>query len=153
MLCTLLFQIIACGHEWNPECLEAIEYVTKTVHGWAKYRIARGAARYGHHGIATRIFRELKEAVASEQLHFWLSGLELVTSAEAYLMEDMEENEYTEKSGIVEKLNGAISRYSSACASLKAASTPLRSLQFRSEYAKLRCEFLQALVQLLHSCR
>lgn len=64
---------------------------------------------------------------------------------------DIKENE--SKSGIVEKLNGAISRYSSACASLKAASTPLRSLHFRSEYAKLRCEFLQALVQLLHACR
>lgn len=53
----------------------------------------------------------------------------------------------------VEKLNGAIARYASACASLKAASTPLRSLQFASEYSKLRCEFLQAIVQLLHSCR
>lgn len=56
------------------------------------------------------------------------------------------------KAEIVEKLNGAIARYASACASLKAASTPLRSLQFPSEYSKLRCEFLQAIVQLLHSC-
>lgn len=53
---------------------------------------------------------------------------------------------------IVEKLNGAIARYASACASLKAASTPLRSLQFASEYSKLRCEFLQTIAQLLHSC-
>ncbi|XP_051162958.1 integrator complex subunit 7 [Leptopilina boulardi] len=151
MLCTILFQIIACGHEWNVECLEEIENVIKNVDGWTKYRIGRSAARYGHHEIATRIFKELKEAVASEQLHFWLSGLELVTNAEAHLMVDIKENE--SKSGIVEKLNGAISRYSSACASLKAASTPLRSLHFRSEYAKLRCEFLQALVQLLHACR
>lgn len=151
MLCTLLFQIIACGHEWNIECLEEIENVIKSVDGWTKYRIARSATRYGHHEIATRIFKELKEAVASEQLHFWLSGLELVTNAEAHLMEDIKENE--SKSSMVEKLNGAISRYASACASLKAASTPLRSLHFRSEYAKLRCEFLQALVQLLHACR
>lgn len=86
MLCTLLFQIIACGHEWNIECLEEIENVIKSVDGWTKYRIARSATRYGHHEIATRIFKELKEAVASEQLHFWLSGLELVTNAEAHLM-------------------------------------------------------------------
>ena len=86
MLCTLLFQMIACGYEWNPECLEAIDNVIKSVDGWAKYRIARSAARYGHHGIATRIFKDLKETVASEQLHFWLSGLELITSAEAHLM-------------------------------------------------------------------
>lgn len=71
-------------------------------------------------------------------------------------------NHYSEKTGEVEgrerihtvgKLNKAIARYASACASLKAASTPLRSLQFASEYSKLRCEFLQAIVQLLHSCR
>lgn len=54
---------------------------------------------------------------------------------------------------MVNKLNGAISRYASACASFKAANTPYNSLQFACDYAKLRCDFLQALVQLLHSCR
>ncbi|KAG7198235.1 hypothetical protein KM043_005639 [Ampulex compressa] len=153
MLCTLLFQMIAGGYQWNSECLEAVEDVVKNVDGWAKYRIARGAARYGHHTIATQIFKSLKEAVASEQLHFWLSGLELVTKAESYLMENTEETDGVRKIDIVEKLNGAIARYASACASLKAASTPLRSLQFASEYSKLRCEFLQCIAQLLHSCR
>lgn len=86
MLCTLLFQMVAGGYEWNSECLEAVENVVRNVDGWAKYRIARSAARYGHHTIATAIFKGLKETVASEQLHFWLSGLELVTKAECYLM-------------------------------------------------------------------
>lgn len=86
MLCTLLFQMVAGGYDWNLECLEAVDEVIKNVDGWAKYRIARSAARYGHHIIATQIFRSLKETVASEQLHFWLSGLELVTKAESYLM-------------------------------------------------------------------
>lgn len=86
MLCTLLFQMITGGYEWNSECLEAVEEVIKNVDGWAKYRIARSAARYGHHTIATQIFRSLKETVASEQLHFWLCGLELVTKAESFLM-------------------------------------------------------------------
>lgn len=86
MLCTLLFQMMAGGYEWNPECLEAVDSVVKNVNGWAKYRIARSAARYGHHAIATEIFKSLKEVVASEQLHFWLSGLELVTKAEYFLM-------------------------------------------------------------------
>ncbi|XP_047343602.1 integrator complex subunit 7 isoform X3 [Vespa velutina] len=153
MLCTLLFQMIAGGYEWNTECLKAIEETTKSVDGWAKYRIARGAARYGHHAVATQIFKSLKEAVASEQLHFWLSGLELVTKAESFLMDNVDTIDTSKKVDIVEKLNAAIAHYASACASLKAASTPLRSLQFASEYAKLRCEFLQAVVQLLHSCR
>ncbi|XP_043498636.1 integrator complex subunit 7 isoform X2 [Polistes fuscatus] len=153
MLCTLLFQMIAGGYEWNSECLKAIEDTIKSVDGWSKYRIARGAARYGHHIVATQIFKSLKEAVASEQLHFWLSGLELVTKAESFLMDNIDAMDTSKKVDIVEKLNAAIAHYASACASLKAASTPLRSLQFASEYAKLRCEFLQAAVQLLHSCR
>ena len=154
MLCTLLFQMVASGYEWNSECIEAIEAAVKSVNGWAKYRIARSAARYGHHPIAKTIFKGLKEAVASEQLHFWLSGLELMTSAESSLSNKTVCGTRTEeKSAILERLNTAISYYASACASFKAASTPLRSLQFASEYAKLRCEFLQALGQLLHSCR
>ncbi|XP_014602244.1 PREDICTED: integrator complex subunit 7 isoform X2 [Polistes canadensis] len=153
MLCTLLFQMIAGGYEWNSECLKAIEDTIKSVDGWSKYRIARGAARYGHHIVATQIFKSLKEAVASEQLHFWLSGLELVTKAESFLMDNIDAMDTSKKVDIVEKLNAAIAHYASACASLKAASTPLRSLQFASEYAKLRCEFLQAAIQLLHSCR
>ncbi|RLU23406.1 hypothetical protein DMN91_003610 [Ooceraea biroi] len=64
--------------------------------------------------------------------------------------EEGEDN--SSKTEIVEKLNGSIARYASACASLKAASTPLRSLQFPSEYSKLRCEFLQSIAQLMHSC-
>ncbi|KAI4492930.1 hypothetical protein M0804_002721 [Polistes exclamans] len=153
MLCTLLFQMIAGGYEWNSECLKAIEDTIKSVDGWSKYRIARSAARYGHHIVATQIFKSLKEAVASEQLHFWLSGLELVTKAESFLMDNIDAMDTSKKVDIVEKLNAAIAHYASACASLKAASTPLRSLQFASEYAKLRCEFLQAAIQLLHSCR
>ena len=86
MLCTLLFQIIAGGYEWNTECIDALKNVEQSVDGWAKYRIARNAARYGHHGIATYIFKKLKESVASEQIHFWLSGLELLTSAEYHLL-------------------------------------------------------------------
>lgn len=86
MLCTLLFQMVAGGYEWSPECLEAIDSVVQSIDNWDKYRIARGATRYGHHKIATRLFKGLKEAVASEQLHFWLLGLELMTSAESYLM-------------------------------------------------------------------
>ncbi|XP_012220081.1 integrator complex subunit 7 [Linepithema humile] len=152
MLCTLLFQMMAGGYEWNSECLEAVDNVVKNIDGWAKYRIARSAARYGHHTIATEIFKGLKETVASEQLHFWLSGLELVTKAECCLMSKTENGGEANKVAIVEKLNRAIARYASACASLKAASTPLRSLQFPSEYSKLRCEFLQSIVQLLHAC-
>ncbi|XP_058793913.1 integrator complex subunit 7 [Phymastichus coffea] len=147
MLCNLLFQMVAGGYEWSSECLAAVSAVSKSVDNWNKYRIARGAARYGHHKIATRLFKGLKESVASEQLHFWLLGLELLTSAESYLLDEIEKDGNT-----VSKLNGAICQYAAACTSFKAA-TSNNNLQFVCDYAKLRCEFLQALVQLLHSCR
>ena len=86
MLCTLLFQMVAGGYEWSVECLEAIDTTVKSLDNWNKYRIARGATRYGHHKVAIHLFKDLKEAVASEQLHFWLLGLELMTSAESYLL-------------------------------------------------------------------
>lgn len=87
MLCTLLFQMAANGYELSDECLEALDFVVKSIDDWNKYKIARGATRYGHHEIASKLFSSLKEAVALEQLHFWLSGLELMTSAESYLLE------------------------------------------------------------------
>ncbi|XP_063990575.1 integrator complex subunit 7 [Diachasmimorpha longicaudata] len=153
MLCTILFQTVAGGYEWNDECLNAVESVIQAVDGWAKYRIGRGAARYGHHKIAAKIFKGLRESVAAEQLHFWLSGLELMTSAESYLEENKNESRIQRKISVLERLNGAISRYASACAALKAACAPVKSLQFAIEYAKIRGEYLQALAQLVHSCR
>ncbi|KAF7989463.1 hypothetical protein HCN44_008137 [Aphidius gifuensis] len=154
MLCILLFQMIAGGYEWNDDCRRAIDNVCFKIDGWSKYRIGRGAARYGHHFIATKIFKELKETVASEQLHFWLSGLELLTNAECYLTDDINKTKYIDnKINIIEKLNYSISNYSSALASFKAASTPLKNLQFTCDYVNLRCEFLQSLLQLINSCK
>ena len=68
-----------------------------------------------------------------------------------YLRNETEDKD--KKTCSVSKLTVAITRYSSASASLKAACSPIRSLQFTLDYAKLRCELLQALVQLLHNCR
>ena len=74
----------------------------------------------------------------------------LLKTTKIFRDESLENNR---KNSTAVKLNGAISRYASACASFKAAGTPQRSLQFACDYSKLRSEFLQALVQLLHSCR
>ncbi|XP_014223957.1 integrator complex subunit 7 [Trichogramma pretiosum] len=150
MLCTLLFQLVAGGFDWNAECLEVIDMTVKSVNDWNKYRIARNATRYGHHRIAMQLFKILKETVASEQHHFWLLGLELMSSAENYLIDD---SLNAGKNATIAKLNGAISLYSSACASFKAAGTHQQNLQFACDYSKLRGEFLQVLLQLIHNCR
>lgn len=114
---------------------------------WANYRIARAAVRYGHHKIALHIFNNLTEQVSSEHLHFYLVSLKELCEGEAQLINDGETSK-----NIVERLDYAIVHYNKALAALKAASTPSHNLQFQSEYMRIRVEFLQSLLQLIHTC-
>ncbi|GLG96261.1 Integrator complex subunit 7 [Gryllus bimaculatus] len=146
MLCTLVFQTM-CEYEWTPEIKHFLELVIEKTNLWANYRIARSAARYGHHSISHVILSQLKEQVSSEHLHFWLVSLEDLSKGEAELL-----NNSLHRSTLVHRLNTAVSHYSKAVAALKAASTPAQTLQFQSEYTRLRGEFLQCLAQLVHTC-
>ncbi|XP_067013341.2 integrator complex subunit 7 [Anabrus simplex] len=145
MLCTLVFQTMA-GYEWSNEAREAVEMIIKKTNLWANYRIARSAARYGHHAVSANILSQLREQVSSEHLHFWLVSLEELSRGEAQLLED------PQRANLVWRLNLAVAHYSKAVAALKAASTPAQHLQFQSEYTRLRAEFLQCLAQLVHTC-
>ncbi|KAB0802821.1 hypothetical protein PPYR_05007 [Photinus pyralis] len=143
LLCTLLFQTL-CGYQWNQETKNVIKIVTVNNNLWANYRIARAAVRYSHHEVALNILRDLTERVSSENLHFWLVCLKEMFDAEAALSS-------TEKENVVDCLNSAVNHYNKAIAALKVAGTPSNSLQFQSEYMRLRTEFLQCLVQLVHT--
>ncbi|PSN35963.1 hypothetical protein C0J52_21536 [Blattella germanica] len=154
MLCTLVFQTMA-GYEWSIEARRVVEgAVVDKAHLWANYRIARSAARYGHHGVAAGILSQLREQVSSEHLHFWLVSLEELSRGEAELLD------CSKQPSLVQRLSQAVAHYSKAVAALKvlqtanfdAASTPSQSLQFQSEYTRLRAEFLQCLAQLVHTC-
>lgn len=146
MLCTLVFQTL-CGYQWNKLTIDVIKCLTANNNLWANYRIARAAIRYGHHRIALHIFNSLTEQVSSEHLHFYLVSLKELCEGEAELI-----NEGESKKDIVNRLDSAIVHYNKALAALKAASTPSHGLQFQSEYMKIRVEFLQNLLQLIHTC-
>ncbi|KAK5650389.1 hypothetical protein RI129_001418 [Pyrocoelia pectoralis] len=143
LLCTLLFQTL-CGYQWNVETRNVIKTVTINNNLWANYRIARAAVRYSHHEVALNIFKDLTERVSSENLHFWLVCLKEMCDAETALSN-------TEKDKVVDCLDAAVNHYNKAIAALKVAGTPSNNLQFQSEYMRLRTEFLQCLVQLIHT--
>ncbi|KRT83554.1 hypothetical protein AMK59_3241, partial [Oryctes borbonicus] len=145
MLCTLIFQSL-CGHQWNPRVLNVIYKSSESNNLWANYRIARAAVRYGHHEIALNIFSGLTEEVSSEHLHFWLLCLKEMCAAEAKLLEN------GDGVSVIDKLDFAVIHYNRAIAALKAASTPTHNLQFQAEYMRIRAEFLQCLIQLVHTC-
>lgn len=145
MMCTIIFQTLSI-YEWIPEITNTVNKVISTNNLWANYRIARSAGRYGHHKISLSIFSGLTEQVSSEHLHFWLVSLKEMSAAEAELL-----NIESSKNSLVFGLNQAIIHYNKTVAALKAASTPSNLLQFQAEYARLRTEFLQCLVQLVHS--
>ncbi|XP_049812143.1 LOW QUALITY PROTEIN: integrator complex subunit 7 [Schistocerca nitens] len=144
MLCTLIFQTMLT-YEWPLEIRKAVEAVSEKADLWANYRIARSAARYGHHAVAANIFGRLQENVASEQLHFWLVSLEALCRGETALQGG-------QLPGTVQRIETAVTHCCKATAALKAASTPAHSLQFATDYTRLRGEFLQCLAQLAHAC-
>ncbi|XP_069697826.1 integrator complex subunit 7 [Periplaneta americana] len=145
MLCTLVFQTMA-GYEWSIEARRTVEAAIEKTNLWSNYRIARSAARYGHHSVSAGILAQLREQVSSEHFHFWLVSLEELSRGEAEL------SDCSKQPSLVQRLSQAVAHYSKAVAALKAASTPLQSLQFQSEYTRLRAEFLQCLAQLVHTC-
>ncbi|XP_017781296.1 PREDICTED: integrator complex subunit 7 [Nicrophorus vespilloides] len=143
MLCTLVFQTLS-GYNWNQEVTDVIHKVTSCNNLWANYRIGRAAVRYGHHAIAFHIFNSLTEQVSSEHWHFWLVCLKEMSEGEVMLA--------SENGSIVGRLDSAVAHYNKAIAALKAASTPSHNLQFQAEYMRIRAEYLQCLLQLLHTC-
>lgn len=114
MMCTIIFQTLSI-YDWRPELRHTINKVIARNNLWANYRIARSAARYGHHQVSYNIFNSLTEHVSSEHLHFWLVSLKEMSEAEAQLLNIDD----SMKNSLVDHLNEAISHYNKAIAALK----------------------------------
>lgn len=145
MLCTLVFQTL-CGYQWNDDSKTVLKAVIASNNLWTNYRIARAAIRYSHHEFALEILNGLTERVSSEHLHFWLVCLKELCEGEAQL------SAASGGGNLVDRLDLAVVHYNKGIAALKAASTPTHNLQFQAEYMRIRAEFLQCLVQLIHTC-
>eukprot|EP00057_Strongylocentrotus_purpuratus_P014355 XP_011668829.1 PREDICTED: integrator complex subunit 7-like [Strongylocentrotus purpuratus] len=85
---------------------------------WVAYRIARQATRVGCHKTASKIFKNLTTQVASEHFYYWLGSLEVLSQAEAYLMELKTEIDPSNAA----KLSRALQEYESGLAALRVAS-------------------------------
>lgn len=147
LLCVLMFQTHV-AHDWSVEASQAVDQAVLKVNHWSAFRIARSAARYGHHWVAHGIIQRLLDHVSTEHLHFWLRGLSDFTMAESHLSSN-----HHRSISLVERLVLASKLYLQGLSSLKAAANPSRTLQFQAEFARLRVEFLAASSQLVQACR
>lgn len=75
ILTTLIFQAAKDIPGLSSDIENIATLTTQMYDHWVCYKIARQAARYGHHVIAAQIFSGLTNHVCSEHLHFWLIGL------------------------------------------------------------------------------
>ena len=150
LLCVLMFQAHV-AHDWSASAAQVLDQAVLKVNHWTAFRVARSAARYGHHWIAHGIIQRLLDNVSTEHLHFWLRGLSDFTLAESHLSG-------THRAGagatnLMDRLVLASKLYLQGLSSLKAAANPSRILQFQAEFARLRVEFLSACSQLVQACR
>lgn len=153
ILCTLIFQAAKDRSSLTTEIEVVASLTTKITDLWVCYKIARQAARYGHHAMAGRVFSNLTNCVCSEHLHFWLVGLEDLCCGESKLSSTsslMAGN--SEAVMHIDRLTEAVTYYIRGISALRAATTPTHTLQFQCEYARLRSEMLQAHAQLVNAC-
>ena len=89
LLLTTLLQTLR-GSAWPPSASQAWSLVTASSPGrldcWHRFRLARAASRYGHHGLAASILTEVAGYAESDTSHAWLEGLGLLAGAENTLV-------------------------------------------------------------------
>ncbi|KAI5750269.1 hypothetical protein M8J76_014229 [Diaphorina citri] len=148
MLYTLLFQIHA-GQNFSQA--EWLQYVAplNSIHLWDIYRVARSAARYGHHNICLYILNRISNKICSENLYFWLISFQYLSQGENFLKTCTSSGEENDKNIYIEHLEKSITCYCKALSSLKAANVFTNQV---IEYVNLRCELLQAVSRLLATC-
>lgn len=122
--------------------------------------------RYGHHYLSAIIYEKLSSNVSLEKLHFFLSGLSQISKAECILNYGCEfkiiDEHYKQTSArdgtakkiknnltLAERLEGAVSLYWKALATLKASSSTNHPLTFQTEFVRLRGQFLEAMFNLI----
>jgi len=144
LLTTMLFQTLR-DHSLSESAAIAVKSAVGNVDQWSAYCIGRSAARYGHHGIASEIFKKITLTVSSEHFYFWLTGLEQICLGEHFL-NDVSNND------LLDRLSLCQTHILEGLSSIRAASVPSRSQEFQVQYLKCRSEFLQALSQIVYTC-
>ncbi len=143
-LATLLFQTLK-GHAWPQSALVAIKNALSNVDQWSAYCIARAAARYGHHGIASEVFEKISCSVASEHLYFWNVGLSQVCKGEHAL------NDITEDD-LVSRISTSNTHILEGLTSIRASYHVSKNQEFQIDFLRCRSDFLQILAQIVYTC-
>ncbi len=124
LLCTLLFQTFK-GALWMEEVLQAVYQCADAVDAWCRYRLARGACRFGHHKIASKVMNMAAEDAASEQMYFWIRGL-----AKVFQGEDAVSN--VKNRDLVERVDEGTSFIIKGSTLIKASTSPYRNQEFQT---------------------
>ncbi|XP_074598658.1 integrator complex subunit 7 [Brevipalpus obovatus] len=142
-LCVLSFQTAT---RRNIKC--PFDFIThiKSRSYWFFFKLTRQAMRYGHYHVSQEFCGVLQNAASSEAIHFWILSLNKISIAENLLINSKNSIE------ISTNLMSAITLYSQALSSLKAAGVGSNCLVFAGEYVRLRCKLLRAHSMLRQSC-
>uniref|UniRef100_A0A6A7FUC8 Integrator complex subunit 7 n=2 Tax=Hirondellea gigas TaxID=1518452 RepID=A0A6A7FUC8_9CRUS len=159
VVCSVILQAYL-GHIWDSIGLDRIMIAARHTDHWTAYRIARQAARYGHHQVACSIYNSLRSKVCSDQQHYWLTALAQVSSGETWTISPLEKSagqEETVTTDVVDDrakpLTSAATCLYSALANFKACSTSQYPVQFVQEYTRLRAASLTCHSQLITTCQ
>ena len=129
-LLTLLLQTLR-GCSWPSSASQAWSLTSSRLDCWHRYRLARAATRYGHHGLAANLFTEIAQYAESDTVYSWLEGLALVAGAENTLV-------MTTTMSLMERLTTSLDMFHRAMSSLRCATTTNLPLSFQLEFVKCR---------------
>lgn len=162
VVCSVIFQAYL-GHAWDSIGLESVLGAARLTDHWTSYRIARQAARYGHHQVAGSLYGDLRGRVCSDQQHYWLTALSQVSSGESWTVSPLESSstaalqEGRITTDVVDDrakpLTAAASCLYSALANFKACSSGQNPLLFVQQYTRLRASALSCHAQLFTTCQ
>ena len=145
LLLTTLLQTLR-GSAWPPAASQAWSLVASSSPGrldcWHRFRLARAASRYGHHGLAASILTEIAGYAESDTSFAWLEGLGLLSSAEDTLV-------MTTTSSLQDRLSASLDLFHRALSSLRCAATPSLPLSFQLEMVRCRTAMVTSLAALV----
>jgi integrator complex subunit 7 len=145
-LFTLYFQVLATRQISCVSKCDVIEYVGPK-NAWFYFKLGRQAMRYGHNEISKRIFQHLQHCTGNENLHFWIVALLKISKAECLV------STKCTGSAFEQSISDSIAIYAEAIFYLQTAHVSGHSLQFASEYIRLRSRFLHTHLMLIKFCR
>ena len=119
---------------------------------WHRFRLARAASRYGHHGLAASILTEVAGYAESDTSHAWLEGLGLLAGAENTLVMTTTSSLQVSchyaviqavtavmtTTSLQDRLSASLDLFHRALSSLRCAATPALPLAFQLELVRCR---------------